>query len=85
MKKEEISTGAQEQCDDGQAANDLVSTRDAAQFLKLSCSVLRKDRAKRHLGIPFIKYGPRAVRYSLQALREYKRNRTVATPSEAHR
>lgn len=80
MKEKDISTSAEEQCD-GQASTDLVNTRAAAQFLKLSCSVLRKDRNKRHLGIPYINFGPRAVRYSMQALREYMRARTVATPA----
>ena len=54
----------------------LVKQDSAATFLGLSEATLERDRW-RGGNIPFIRVGPRSIRYSLDQLEEYVRSRTV--------
>lgn len=51
-------------------------TRQAAEYVGLSPSTLRKDRCTRNLGIPFHKAGSKAV-YSREDLDHWLRSRRV--------
>ena len=63
--------------------NDLLTTKEAALFLKVSPSWLAKARITGD-GPRFIKMG-RSVRYSLQALEEFKRAHARGSTSEYER
>mgnify|MGYP001177511600 CR=1 FL=1 len=54
----------------------LVKQDSAATFLGLSEATLERDRW-RGGNIPFIRVGPRSIRYSLDQLEEYVQSRTV--------
>jgi hypothetical protein len=58
----------------------LFSVGSAAEFLQVSESWLNKGRVFGY-GPPFVKMG-RAVRYSLQALEEFKRANTWGSTAE---
>ena len=60
--------------------DDLLTTKEAASFLKVSSSWLAKARISGY-GPRFIKIG-RSVRYSLQALEEFKRASARGSTSE---
>lgn len=60
--------------------DDLLTTKEAALFLKVSSSWLAKARISGD-GPRFIKFG-RAVRYSLRALEEFKRAHVRGSTSE---
>ena len=54
----------------------LVKQDSAATFLGLSEATLERDRW-RGGNIPYIRVGPRSIRYSLDQLEEYVQSRTV--------
>ena len=54
----------------------LVGQKEAANYLNLSEATLERDRW-RGGDIPYIKVGPRAIRYSLDQLEDYIQSRTV--------
>jgi excisionase family DNA binding protein len=59
----------------------LVGQKEAAKYLNLSEATLERDRW-RGGGIPYIKIGPRAIRYGLEQLDEYIDSNTVKNSSE---
>jgi hypothetical protein len=61
----------------------LVKQDSAATFLGLSEATLERDRW-RGGNIPFIRVGPRSIRYSLDQLEEYVQSRTVKNISEKY-
>ena len=63
--------------------DDLLTAKEAASFLKVSCSWLAKERITGD-GPRFIKIG-HAVRYSRQELEEFKRATTRGSTSEYER
>ena len=63
--------------------DDLLTTKEAASFLNVSSSWLAKARISGY-GPRFIKIG-RSVRYSLQALEEFKRAHARGSTSEYER
>ena len=54
----------------------LVRQKEAAEYLGLSEATLERDRW-RGGDIPFVRVGPRSIRYSLDQLEEYVQSRTV--------
>jgi len=54
----------------------LVGQKDASEYLDLSEATLERDRW-RGGDIPYVRVGPRAIRYDLKQLDEYIKNRTV--------
>ena len=54
----------------------LVGQKEAADYLDLSEATLERDRW-RGGDIPYIKVGPRAIRYDLNQLDAYLESRTV--------
>ncbi len=48
-----------------------LSTQDAADVLGLAKRTLVKDRQTGHIGIPFIKLGPKLVLYDRRAIDEH--------------
>ena len=54
----------------------LVGQKEASEYLSLSEATLERDRW-RGGDIPYIKVGPRAIRYSLDQLEDYVQSRTV--------
>ena len=54
----------------------LVGQKEAAEYLGLSEATLERDRW-RGGDIPFVRVGPRSIRYSLDQLEEYVQSRTV--------
>jgi len=59
----------------------LVKQKEAAECLGLSEAMLERDRW-RGGEIPYIRVGPRSIRYSLDQLEEYVQSRTVRNISE---
>lgn len=51
--------------------NSLMTTAEAADYLGLHPGTLANDRNKRSLGIPFVRLGPRAIRYRRGDLRAF--------------
>ena len=59
----------------------LLNTKEAANYLSLSCAFLERDRwagAK----VPFIKISARAVRYRLEDLEKYIESRVRKSTSD---
>ena len=54
----------------------LIKQSEAATYLGLSEATLERDRW-RGGNIPYIRVGPRSIRYSLDQLEEYVQSRTV--------
>mgnify|MGYP003999647175 FL=1 len=54
----------------------LVGQKEASEYLGLSEATLERDRW-RGGNIPYIRVGPRSIRYSLDQLEEYVLSRTV--------
>ena len=54
----------------------LVGQKEAADYLDLSEATLERDRW-RGGDIPYIKVGPRAIRYDLNQLDDYLETKTV--------
>mgnify|MGYP001577072780 CR=1 FL=1 len=54
----------------------LIGQKEAADYLNLSEATLERDRW-RGGDIPFIRVGPRAIRYDLGQLDAYLESRTV--------
>ena len=54
----------------------LVGQKEAAQYLNLSEATMERDRW-RGGNIPYIRIGPRAIRYDLEQLDEYIDRNTV--------
>ena len=54
----------------------LIGQKEAADYLKLSEATLERDRW-RGGDIPFIRVGPRSIRYDLNQLDVYLESRTV--------
>ena len=54
----------------------LIKQSEAAVYLGLSEATLERDRW-RGGNIPYIRVGPRSIRYSLDQLEEYVQSRTV--------
>ena len=50
--------------------NRLLTTKETARYLSVSCAFLERDRW-RGAQIPFVKVGTRSVRYELSALEQY--------------
>lgn len=70
---------------DGQNNRRLITTREAADFLSVSCAYLAKDRwlAKKSSKapvVPFVHIGG-AVRYSMSDLLEFISNNKVGDPA----
>ena len=61
----------------------LVGQKEAAEYLGLSEATLERDRW-RGGDIPFVRVGPRSIRYSLDQLEEYGQSRTVKNISEKY-
>ena len=59
----------------------LVGQREASEYLGLSEATLERDRW-RGGDIPYIRVGPRAIRYDLEQLDEYIDRNTVKNSSE---
>lgn len=60
----------------------LLTTPEAASYVRLSISTLNTDRCTRELNIPFVKYG-RAVRYRLEDLDRFIESRLVGLAEAA--
>jgi excisionase family DNA binding protein len=54
----------------------LIGQKEAADYLNLSEATLERDRW-RGGDIPYIKVGPRSIRYDLDQLEEYIQSKTV--------
>ena len=54
----------------------LVGQKEAAEYLGLSEATLERDRWRKG-NIPYIRVGPRAIRYDLEQLDEYIERNTV--------
>ena len=54
----------------------LVGQKEADEYLSLSEATMERDRW-RGGNIPYIRVGPRSIRYSLDQLEEYVQSRTV--------
>ena len=54
----------------------LIGQKEAADYLKLSEATLERDR-RRGGEIPYIRVGPRSIRYDLSQLNEYLESKTV--------
>ena len=54
----------------------LIGQKEAADYLKLSEATLERDRW-RGGDIPFIRVGPRSIRYDLDELNTYIERKTV--------
>ena len=63
----------------------LISTKEAAEFLGVSPEFLERARWAGKPEIPFVRVGERAVRYDPEALKEYAISRTYRSTSEAGR
>ena len=61
----------------------LIGQKEAADYLNMSEATLERDRW-RGGDIPYIRIGPRAIRYSLDPLEEYVKSRTVKNISEKY-
>tara|TARA_B100001105_G_C22210862_1_gene365345 strand:- start:532 stop:729 length:198 start_codon:yes stop_codon:yes gene_type:complete len=61
----------------------LVGQKEAAEYLGLSEATLERDRW-RGGNIPYIRVGPRAIRYDLEQLNEYIDRNTVKNISEKY-
>ena len=59
----------------------LMNTLEAADYLNMSTAFLERDRW-RGGDIPYIRIGPRAIRYDLEQLDEYIDSNTVKNVSE---
>ena len=59
----------------------LIKQKEAAECLGLSEATLERDRW-RGGDIPYIKIGPRAIRYDLEQLNKYIEHNTVRNISE---
>jgi predicted DNA-binding transcriptional regulator AlpA len=59
----------------------LIKQSEAASYLGLSEATLERDRW-RGGDIPYIKIGPRAIRYDLEQLNKYIEHNTVRNISE---
>ena len=59
----------------------LIKQSEAASYLGLSEATLERDRW-RGGDIPYIKIGPRAIRYDLEQLNKYIEHNTVSNISE---
>ena len=59
----------------------LIGQKEAANYLNLSEATLERDRW-RGGDIPYIRVGPRAIRYDLEQLDEYIDRNTVKNSSE---
>lgn len=62
------------------APNDLLTVEDAAAHLRLSKHTLNRWRTTGD-GPPFVKYGPKLVRYSLQDLEDWKNSSRRNVPT----
>jgi excisionase family DNA binding protein len=54
----------------------LVGQKEAAEYLGLSEATLERDRW-RGGDIPFVRVGPRSIRYDIKQLDDYVESRTV--------
>ena len=54
----------------------LIGQKEAADYLKLSEATLERDRW-RGGDIPFVRVGPRSIRYDLDELNTYIERKTV--------
>ena len=61
----------------------LVGQKEAADYLDLSEATLERDRW-RGGDIPYIKVGPRAIRYDLSQLDAYLESKTVRNEVVGH-
>ena len=61
----------------------LIKQSEAATYLGLSEATLERDRW-RGGNIPYIRIGPRAIRYDLEQLNEYIDRNTVKNISEKY-
>ena len=61
----------------------LVGQKEASEYLGLSEATLERDRW-RGGDIPFVRVGPRAIRYDLEQLNEYIDRNTVKNISEKY-
>ena len=61
----------------------LVGQKEAAEYLGLSEATLERDRW-RGGDIPYIRIGPRAIRYDLEQLNRYIDRNTVKNISEKY-
>jgi len=61
----------------------LIRQKQAAEYLNVSEATLERDRW-RGGDIPYIRIGPRAIRYDLEQLNEYIDRNTVKNVSEKY-
>ena len=59
----------------------LVGQKEAAQYLNLSEATMERDRWRKG-DIPYIRIGPRAIRYDLEQLDDYIDRNTVKKEAE---
>ena len=59
----------------------LVGQKEAAEYLNLSEATMERDRWRKG-DIPYIRIGPRAIRYDLEQLDDYIDRNTVKNVSE---
>ena len=50
--------------------DELITTKEAAEFLRVSAAFLQRDRTD-ETEIPYVKVGSRAIRYKLSDLHNY--------------
>lgn len=62
--------------------NFLLTTKEAARYLNVSCAFLERDRWA-GATIPFIKVGSRAIRYELTELDNFIASRKRRSTSDA--
>ena len=60
----------------------LVGQKEAAEYLNLSEATMERDRWRKG-DIPYIRIGPRAIKYDLEQLNEYIESNTVKNTSGA--
>jgi len=60
----------------------LLTTKEAAAWLKVSESLLEHDVHTARLGVPYVRFG-RSVRYRLEALEQWAREQEVVPESPA--
>jgi len=63
-------------------SEDHLTTKEAAKYVGVSESSLRRDRRDRQYGIQFITLGPRLIRYSRAELQKWLKERSsnVSSP-----
>jgi hypothetical protein len=67
----------------GPALRRLLREQEAAAFLGTTAGSLRQDRCAGNLGVPWVRFGRRGVRYDLSELEAYVASRTIRPEAAA--